>query len=201
MQEQAREACKPKLIDSVGNGDGNQQECDRQDKIKSAKCKKRAKSGGGQHTAIVAAADQHCELSDDTGIDSDGSADHQLMEAENFGDKKADEFIQGSSSSSSGGFPDDSELEEDEENADGVGESNSEFEEESIGRKQDPSKALKALVLAPTRELALQVCKQLQIVGRVCGFWVVPIVGGLAHVKQERMLKSELTKNGTVLWN
>ncbi|GBF94480.1 DEAD-box ATP-dependent RNA helicase [Raphidocelis subcapitata] len=48
--------------------------------------------------------------------------------------------------------------------------------------------ALRALVLAPTRELALQVCAHLQALGRVAGIGVAPIVGGIAAVKQERLL-------------
>lgn len=34
----------------------------------------------------------------------------------------------------------------------------------------------------------LQVCEHLQRVGRVCGIWVVPIVGGISAQKQERLL-------------
>lgn len=52
---------------------------------------------------------------------------------------------------------------------------------------QQPSK-LRALILAPTRELALQVCDHLQAVGKACGVWVVPIVGGISALKQERLL-------------
>ncbi|KAL4459000.1 hypothetical protein ABPG75_013865 [Micractinium tetrahymenae] len=47
---------------------------------------------------------------------------------------------------------------------------------------------LRALILAPTRELALQVCDHLQAVGKACGVWVVPIVGGISALKQERLL-------------
>jgi ATP-dependent RNA helicase DDX24/MAK5 len=47
---------------------------------------------------------------------------------------------------------------------------------------------LRALVLAPTRELALQVCSHLQALARVAGVGVAPIVGGIAPVKQERLL-------------
>jgi len=48
--------------------------------------------------------------------------------------------------------------------------------------------ALRALILAPTRELALQVCAHLQALGKVAGVGVAPIVGGIAAVKQERLL-------------
>jgi len=47
---------------------------------------------------------------------------------------------------------------------------------------------LRALVMAPTRELALQVCAHLDALGRPAGLWVVPIVGGLAPAKQARLL-------------
>lgn len=35
----------------------------------------------------------------------------------------------------------------------------------------------------------MQVCEHLQRVGKVCGIWAVPIVGGISPVKQERLLK------------
>ena len=47
---------------------------------------------------------------------------------------------------------------------------------------------LRALILAPTRELALQVSAHLQPFGRACGVWVVPIVGGISLQKQVRLL-------------
>lgn len=47
---------------------------------------------------------------------------------------------------------------------------------------------LRALVMAPTRELALQVCQHLQAVGKSVGIWAVPIVGGISPLKQERLL-------------
>ncbi|PRW59446.1 DEAD-box ATP-dependent RNA helicase 13 isoform A [Chlorella sorokiniana] len=53
------------------------------------------------------------------------------------------------------------------------------------GREASP---LRALILAPTRELAMQVCEHLQAVGKPCGIWVVPIVGGISALKQERLL-------------
>ncbi|KAK9811744.1 hypothetical protein WJX72_009411 [[Myrmecia] bisecta] len=56
----------------------------------------------------------------------------------------------------------------------------------ALRRKAGP---LRALILAPTRELAMQVSSHLQAIGRECGIWVVPIVGGISQVKQERLLK------------
>lgn len=46
--------------------------------------------------------------------------------------------------------------------------------------RQDLSQCQKTLV---------QVCEHLQRVGKVCGIWAVPIVGGISPVKQERLLK------------
>ena len=39
------------------------------------------------------------------------------------------------------------------------------------------------------QESLVQVCEHLQRVGKVCGIWAVPIVGGISPVKQERLLK------------
>jgi hypothetical protein len=36
---------------------------------------------------------------------------------------------------------------------------------------------------------AAQVCTHLQAVGQACGVWVVPIVGGMSPLKQQRLLK------------
>ncbi|PKA62745.1 DEAD-box ATP-dependent RNA helicase 13 [Apostasia shenzhenica] len=48
---------------------------------------------------------------------------------------------------------------------------------------------LRALILAPTRELALQVSDHLKKVGREINVGVLPIVGGVYSEKQERLLK------------
>lgn len=53
------------------------------------------------------------------------------------------------------------------------------------------SNPLKGLILTPTRELALQVCKHLQACGKICGIQFMPLVGGMSIQKQERLLKSE----------
>ncbi|GFR48029.1 hypothetical protein Agub_g9861, partial [Astrephomene gubernaculifera] len=47
---------------------------------------------------------------------------------------------------------------------------------------------LRALILTPTRELAMQVCAHLQTIGRPCGVRVAAIVGGISDVKQARLL-------------
>eukprot|EP00897_Mesotaenium_endlicherianum_P006445 jgi/Mesen1/5829/ME000297S05028 len=48
---------------------------------------------------------------------------------------------------------------------------------------------LRALILTPTRELALQVTEHLKAVARPLGFHVVAIVGGMAVQKQQRQLR------------
>lgn len=50
---------------------------------------------------------------------------------------------------------------------------------------------LRALILAPTRELAIQVSNHLKAVGETCGIWTVPIVGGMSAQKQERLLSKK----------
>ncbi|CAN6249324.1 unnamed protein product [Urochloa humidicola] len=49
---------------------------------------------------------------------------------------------------------------------------------------------LRALILTPTRELAKQVCDHLKEAAKFLGIHVVPIVGGLSMIKQERLLKN-----------
>jgi ATP-dependent RNA helicase DDX24/MAK5 len=47
---------------------------------------------------------------------------------------------------------------------------------------------LKALLLAPTRELAVQVSDQLKLIAKHTPITVVPVIGGLAPQKQVRLL-------------
>ena len=47
---------------------------------------------------------------------------------------------------------------------------------------------LPALVLTPTRELALQVMKHLKNAAKYCGVWIMAVVGGMACQKQIRLL-------------
>ena len=47
--------------------------------------------------------------------------------------------------------------------------------------------ALRALVLVPTRELALQVSSHLSAFRRYCQIQTIPVVGGMAQVKQVRL--------------
>ncbi|KAF6262592.1 hypothetical protein COO60DRAFT_1699171 [Scenedesmus sp. NREL 46B-D3] len=58
------------------------------------------------------------------------------------------------------------------------------------GKQQQQGSPLRALVLAPTRELALQVAEHLQALGKRVGVRVAALVGGIAPVKQERLLRS-----------
>ncbi|KAG9440801.1 hypothetical protein H6P81_020966 [Aristolochia fimbriata] len=55
--------------------------------------------------------------------------------------------------------------------------------------KVDQESPLRALVITPTRELALQVSDHLKEAARFCNIFVVPIVGGMSTEKQERLLK------------
>eukprot|EP00210_Caulerpa_lentillifera_P002666 g2546.t1 len=57
-----------------------------------------------------------------------------------------------------------------------------------LSKKSDPSTCLKALILTPTRELALQTCKQLQSIGTEAQIRIVPVIGGMAPQKQTRLL-------------
>jgi len=50
-------------------------------------------------------------------------------------------------------------------------------------------KYLPALVLTPTRELALQIMKHLKKAAKYCSLWIVAVVGGMAPQKQIRLLK------------
>lgn len=53
---------------------------------------------------------------------------------------------------------------------------------------QEGRKRLRALILCPTRELAMQVCAHLQVIGKAVDVRVAPIVGGISPQKQERLL-------------
>jgi ATP-dependent RNA helicase DDX24/MAK5 len=50
-------------------------------------------------------------------------------------------------------------------------------------------KALRALIIAPTRELAMQVCDMITSVARHTTISVVPVVGGMSLQKQTRLLR------------
>lgn len=46
----------------------------------------------------------------------------------------------------------------------------------------------RALIMAPTRELALQITKEANLMGKHCGFKVVAVFGGLGYQQQRQML-------------
>lgn len=50
---------------------------------------------------------------------------------------------------------------------------------------------LRALILVPTRELALQVSEHMNAIAKPCGIWIAPIVGGISALKQERLLSKK----------
>lgn len=56
-------------------------------------------------------------------------------------------------------------------------------------KKEQPNSPLYALVLTPTRELCVQVKDHLVAAAKYTGIQVAAIFGGLAHVKQERVLR------------
>ncbi|KAH7573145.1 hypothetical protein JRO89_XS03G0076500 [Xanthoceras sorbifolium] len=63
-------------------------------------------------------------------------------------------------------------------------------ENEEEKQKYAPNGLLRALIITPTRELALQVTDHLKVVAKDINIRVVPIVGGMSTEKQERLLKA-----------
>ncbi|PSS24014.1 DEAD-box ATP-dependent RNA helicase [Actinidia chinensis var. chinensis] len=63
-------------------------------------------------------------------------------------------------------------------------------EKEEAVEKITPKGLLRALIITPTRELALQVTDHLKEVAKDTNIRVVPIVGGMSTEKQERLLKA-----------
>ena len=55
-------------------------------------------------------------------------------------------------------------------------------------RRRKPP-APRALIIAPTRELALQICDEAKLLGGHTGFKILPVFGGIDYVKQERALR------------
>ncbi len=47
-----------------------------------------------------------------------------------------------------------------------------------------------ALIIAPTRELTVQICEEAKLLGRYTGFRVLPVFGGVDYVKQQNALAS-----------
>lgn len=52
-------------------------------------------------------------------------------------------------------------------------------------------KAPQALILTPTRELAIQIKEHLQVACKYQKTKIVVVVGGISQMKQERLLKQE----------
>jgi ATP-dependent RNA helicase DDX24/MAK5 len=50
---------------------------------------------------------------------------------------------------------------------------------------------LRAVIMVPTRELALQVTEHMNAIAKPCGIWIAPIVGGISALKQERLLSKK----------
>lgn len=46
-----------------------------------------------------------------------------------------------------------------------------------------------ALVIAPTRELALQICEEAKLLGKYTGFTTLPVFGGIDYIKQQKALR------------
>ncbi|KAJ8426859.1 hypothetical protein Cgig2_008654 [Carnegiea gigantea] len=64
------------------------------------------------------------------------------------------------------------------------------LEDEDAVEEVAPRSLLRALIITPTRELALQVTDHLKSASKYTNFGVVPIVGGMSTEKQERLLKA-----------
>lgn len=47
----------------------------------------------------------------------------------------------------------------------------------------------RALIIAPTRELTLQICEEAKLLGGHTGFEILPVFGGIDYVKQEKALR------------
>uniref|UniRef100_A0A2H1V0K2 ATP-dependent RNA helicase n=1 Tax=Spodoptera frugiperda TaxID=7108 RepID=A0A2H1V0K2_SPOFR len=141
-------------------------------------------------------SDDEAEGADDedgSGIDDDGESGDDI-ESGGEDDSDASGDIDGD------GSGDDEDLEEEEENddADEVNE-----DEQGVGCVKvvdniempghvsvKTGKPLYALILTPTRELAIQISRHLIAAAKYTGIKVATIVGGMAAVKQERVLRS-----------
>ncbi|KAH9620972.1 hypothetical protein KSS87_023893 [Heliosperma pusillum] len=63
------------------------------------------------------------------------------------------------------------------------------IEDQDVAEKIAPRKLIRALIITPTRELAIQVTEHLKAAASSTKIGVVPIVGGMSTEKQERLLK------------
>ncbi|KAK6914186.1 DEAD/DEAH box helicase domain [Dillenia turbinata] len=62
--------------------------------------------------------------------------------------------------------------------------------DEEAAKRVAPDGLLRALIITPTRELALQITDHLMAVAKGINITVVPVVGGMSTEKQERLLKA-----------
>ena len=65
------------------------------------------------------------------------------------------------------------------------------LEETENSNEQVKEKAPQALILTPTRELAIQIKEHLQAACKYQKTKIVVVVGGISQMKQERLLKQE----------
>ena len=63
--------------------------------------------------------------------------------------------------------------------------------EQSVDVSNKESAGPQALILTPTRELAIQIKQHLQICAKYHKTKIVVVVGGISQLKQERLLKKE----------
>ncbi|NVM20560.1 MAG: DEAD/DEAH box helicase [Desulfobacterales bacterium] len=59
-----------------------------------------------------------------------------------------------------------------------------------IRRTKPRHAGARALIIAPTRELTVQICEDAKLLGRYTNFKVLPVFGGIDYVKQEQALRS-----------
>ncbi|XP_028172581.1 ATP-dependent RNA helicase DDX24 [Ostrinia furnacalis] len=127
-----------------------------------------------EDTTVNESEDDDDEIDEDTTINDDENPDAN--------DEKSIE---------SGSDEDDEEMDEGDENEQGIGcvkvIDNIEIPGHVVVKTGKP---LYALILTPTRELAIQISRHLIAVAKYTGIRIATIVGGMAAVKQERVLRS-----------
>ncbi|XP_063542129.1 ATP-dependent RNA helicase DDX24 [Cydia strobilella] len=137
------------------------------------------------------------ELSTDEGNDSDDSADYVhlsdvvVFDGDDSDDDEKDEKSEDNDEIEKDGSGEDTESQDEVDgNEEGIGcvkvIDNIELPGTEMVRTGSP---LYALVLTPTRELAMQISQHLKAVAKYTGIRIATVVGGMAAVKQERELK------------
>ncbi|XP_022818559.1 DEAD-box ATP-dependent RNA helicase 13-like isoform X1 [Spodoptera litura] len=152
------------------------------------------------HLSDMLDSDDLADSSDDEeGSEVNDDEDEDGNSGDELGADDDDDVESGDDEIDDDGSGDDEDLEE-EENDDG-GEVNE--DEQGIGCvkvvdnieipghvSMKTGKPLYALILTPTRELAIQISRHLIAAAKYTGIRVATIVGGMAAVKQERVLRS-----------